>query len=105
MFAIIKSGGKQYKVSEGAVVKLEKLDHGVGETLSFDQILLLSKNDGEVCVDAEALKTAKVSAEVITQARDKKVSMIKFRRRKHSMKRQGHRQYYTEVKITSIEAE
>ncbi|MBK2124115.1 50S ribosomal protein L21 [Fangia hongkongensis] len=102
MFAIIKSGGKQYKVTEGAVVKLEKIEKGVGENIEFDQVLML-QNGEEVKVGSPVVEGAKVTAEVLEQGRHKKVTIIKFRRRKHSMKRQGHRQYYTAVKVTAIQ--
>ncbi len=102
MFAIIKSGGKQYKVTEGAVVKLEKIEKGIGENIEFDQVLML-QNGEEVKVGSPVVEGAKVTAEVLEQGRHKKVNIIKFRRRKHSMKRQGHRQYYTAVKVTAIQ--
>lgn len=103
MFAIINSGGKQYKVTEGAVVKLEKIEKGIGENIIFDNVLML-KTDKEVKVGHPSIEGAKVTAEVVEQSRHKKVNIIKFRRRKHSMKRQGHRQYFTAVKITAIQA-
>ncbi|GLR65143.1 50S ribosomal protein L21 [Marinospirillum insulare] len=101
MYAVIKSGGKQYRVKEGQTLKLEKLEIATGETINFDEVLLTS--DGEnIQVGAPLVAGAKVTAEVIDHGRGDKVSIIKFRRRKHSMKRQGHRQWYTEVKITGI---
>ena len=101
MFAIIKSGGKQYKVSEGTVIKLERLKGEIGESIDFNSILVLESNE-IVKVGSPFVVNAKVTAEVLEQSRHKKINIIKFRRRKHSMKRQGHRQYYTKVKITSI---
>ncbi|MFZ9034876.1 MAG: 50S ribosomal protein L21 [Francisellaceae bacterium] len=103
MFAIIKSGGKQYKVKAGTVVKLEKIEKGVGETVEFDHVLMLQNGD-EVKVGSPIVEGAKVIAEVIEQGRHKKVNIIKFKRRKHSMKRQGHRQYFTAVKIVNVQA-
>lgn len=101
MFAIIKTGGKQYKVAQGDIVKIEKLELGVGDKHEFNEVLLVS--DGEKTeVGSPLLDGKKVTGEVVAQARAKKVKIIKFRRRKHSMKRQGHRQYYTAVKITGI---
>lgn len=101
MYAVIKSGGKQYRVKEGQTLKLEKLEIATGETINFDEVLLTS--DGEkINVGAPFVAGAKVTAEVIDHGRGDKVTIIKFRRRKHSMKRQGHRQWYTEVKITGI---
>ncbi len=101
MYAVIKSGGKQYRVKEGDVLKVEKLELETGSTVDFDQVLLVA-NDEDVKVGAPLVEGAKVSAEVVTHGRGDKVTIIKFRRRKHSMKRQGHRQWFTEVKITGI---
>ncbi|AJC49239.1 50S ribosomal protein L21 [Allofrancisella guangzhouensis] len=102
MYAIIKSGGKQYKVKQGEVVKLEKLDLGIGEKIEFDTILMGQTIEGEVKIGAPVVEGAKVVAEVVEQGRNKKVKIMKFRRRKHSMKQQGHRQYFTAVKVSSI---
>jgi len=102
MYAIIESGSKQHKVQEGAVVKLEKIEIGVGETLDLEKVLLLENNDG-VKIGTPYVDGAKVTAEVVGQGRHKKVNIIKFRRRKHSMKSQGHRQYFTAVRIVSIQ--
>ncbi|APC97171.1 50S ribosomal protein L21 [Pseudofrancisella aestuarii] len=103
MYAIIKSGGKQYKVKQGEVVKLEKLNLGIGDTVEFDTVLIGQTAEGEVKVGAPVVAGAKVVAEVVEQGRHQKVKIIKFRRRKHSMKQQGHRQYYTAVKVSSIQ--
>ncbi len=103
MYAVIKSGGKQYRVQEGQTLKLEKLEIPTGESVSFDEVLLVG-NDENVTVGAPLVEGAKVAAEVVSHGRGKKVTIIKFRRRKHSMKRQGHRQWFTEVKITGISA-
>lgn len=101
MYAVIKTGGKQYRVQEGQTLKLEKLEVATGETLNFDEVLLVS--DGEnIKVGAPLVDGAQVTAEVIDHGRGDKIRIIKFRRRKHHMKRQGHRQWYTEVKITGI---
>ena len=102
MFAIIKSGGKQYKAKEGAVLKLEKIENGIGEIVEFTDVLMI-QNGEEVKIGNPVIEGAKVIAEVVEQARHKKIQVIKFRRRKHSMKRQGHRQYFTAVKITTIQ--
>jgi large subunit ribosomal protein L21 len=103
MYAVIKSGGKQYRVQEGQTLKLEKLEVPTGDTIEFDEVLLVG-NDEDVTVGAPLVEGAKVAAEVVSHGRGDKVSIIKFRRRKHSMKRQGHRQWFTEVKITGISA-
>ncbi|WP_372612623.1 50S ribosomal protein L21 [Halomonas sp.] len=103
MYAVIKSGGKQYRVQEGQTLKLEKLEIPTGESVSFDDVLLVG-DDENVTVGAPLVEGAKVAAEVVSHGRGKKVTIIKFRRRKHHMKRQGHRQWFTEVKITGISA-
>ncbi|MFC0266509.1 50S ribosomal protein L21 [Kushneria aurantia] len=102
MYAVIKSGGKQYRVQEGQRVRLEKLDVATGDSLDFDQVLMVGGDD--VQIGAPLVDGAKVSAEVVSHGRGEKVHILKFRRRKHHMKRQGHRQWYTEVKITGISA-
>ncbi|MFG1491337.1 50S ribosomal protein L21 [Oceanospirillum sp. HFRX-1_2] len=101
MYAVIKTGGKQYRVKEGDVLKIEKLELETGSAVDFDQVLLVA-NGEDVKVGAPLVDGAKVSAEVVNHGRGDKVKIIKFRRRKHSMKRQGHRQWFTEVKITGI---
>ncbi|MFL0809898.1 MAG: 50S ribosomal protein L21 [Agarilytica sp.] len=101
MYAVIAAGGKQHRVEEGEVLRLEKIEAATGETVDFDQVLLV-KNGEELKIGAPVVAGAKVSAEVVAHGRADKVKIIKFRRRKHSMKRQGHRQWYTEVKITGI---
>lgn len=101
MYAVIKSGGKQYKVKEGSVVQLEKIEKGIGETVELDQVLMVG-NGSETKVGAPLLEGSKVVGEVVAQSRGKKINIIKFKRRKHQMKRQGHRQYYTTVKVTEI---
>lgn len=103
MYAVIKSGGKQHRVVEGEVLRLEKIEAATGETIQFDEVLLVA--DGEtVNIGTPLVSGVSVSAEVVSHGRADKVRIIKFRRRKHSMKRQGHRQWYTEVKITAIGA-
>ncbi|CAI8203505.1 MAG: 50S ribosomal protein L21 [Marinobacterium sp. xm-d-530] len=101
MFAVIVSGGKQYRVQEGQTLKVEKLAVEAGSSVDFDRVLLVSNGD-DVKVGAPVVEGAKVSAEVVSHGRGDKVKIIKFRRRKHHMKRQGHRQWFTEVKITGI---
>ncbi|GGX70027.1 50S ribosomal protein L21 [Saccharospirillum salsuginis] len=103
MYAVIVSGGKQYRVSEGDKLKLEKIEAETGASIDFDKVLLVV--DGEkVNVGAPEVKGAKVTAEVVTHGRHKKVKILKFKRRKHHMKQMGHRQWFTEVKITGISA-
>lgn len=103
MYAVIKSGGKQYRVQEGQTLKLEKLEVPTGDTIEFDEVLLVG-NDEDVKIGAPTVEGAKVAAEIVSHGRGDKVTILKFRRRKHSMKRQGHRQWFTEVKITGISA-
>ncbi|GAB1258455.1 50S ribosomal protein L21 [Aurantivibrio plasticivorans] len=102
MYAVIEAGGKQHRVTEGEVLKIEKIKNvEAGATVDFDKVLLVAK-DGDVKIGAPVVEGAKVTAEVVSIGRHEKVKIIKFRRRKHSMKRQGHRQWYTEIKITGI---
>lgn len=101
MYAVIASGGKQYRVEEGQVLNLETLDGEVGKSVDFDKILMIV--DGEkVNVGKPYIEGAKVAAEIVEHGRAKKINILKFKRRKHQMKRQGHRQNFTQVKITSI---
>lgn len=101
MYAVIESGGKQHRVVEGETLKLEKIEVAPGETVEFDKVLMVGEGEG-VSIGAPYVEGGKVTAEVIAQGRHKKVKIVKFRRRKHSMKQAGHRQWYTEVKITGI---
>ncbi len=103
MYAVIVSGGKQYRVVEGQTLKLEKLDVEVGSTVNFDQILMIGNGD-DIKIGKPVVTGGKVTASVLSQGRHDKVHIIKFRRRKHHQKQMGHRQYFTEVKITGISA-
>ena len=103
MYAVIVSGGKQHRVQEGEILRLEKLEAATGDTVEFDQVLMVA-NGGDFTIGAPLVSGAKVKAEILSHGRADKVTIIKFRRRKHSMKRQGHRQWYTDVKITGINA-
>ena len=103
MYAVFQSGGKQHRVSEGQVVRLEKLELATGATVEFDSVLMVV-NGEDVKIGVPVVAGAKVVAEVVTQGRGDKVKIVKFRRRKHSRKQQGHRQWFTEVKITGIQA-
>ncbi len=102
MFAVIKTGGKQYRVTEGQTLMVEKLPASAGDSIDFDQVLMLSSNDA-VAVGSPCVDGAKVKAQVLEHGRSAKVSIIKFKRRKHHLKRQGHRQHFTKVKVLSIE--
>ena len=103
MYAVFQSGGKQHRVSEGQVVRLEKLELATGTTVEFDSVLMVV-NGEDVKIGAPVVAGAKVVAEVVAQGCGDKVKIVKFRRRKHSRKQQGHRQWFTEVKITGIQA-
>ena len=103
MYAVIKSGGKQHRVIEGETLKLEKIEAATGDVIQFDEVLMVAEGDN-INIGAPLVEGAAVSAEIVSHGRHEKVRIIKFRRRKHSMKRQGHRQWYTEVKITEIAA-
>ncbi len=103
MHAVIFTGGKQYRVKEGDVLRVEKLGLEQGDKIDFDEILMTS-NGKDIKVGTPHVKGAKVSAEVMSNGRAKKVKIIKFRRRKHSMTQMGHRQSYSEIKIKKIKA-
>jgi len=103
MYAVIVSGGKQHRVEEGETLKLEKLNIEVGARVDFDRVLLVV-NGEDVKIGAPDVQGAKVSAEIVSHGRGKKVRIMKFKRRKHHMKQMGHRQWFTEVKITGISA-
>jgi len=102
MYAVIATGGKQYKVSEGDVIKVEKLGVEAGQTYTFDKVLLVSGD--EVKVGAPAVEGATVEADVIGDTKDKKVIVYKYKRKTGYHKKNGHRQQLTAVKITKINA-
>lgn len=103
MYAVIESGGKQHRVVEGEVLRLEKLEVATGESVDFDKVLMVANGD-DIKIGAPYVDGGKVTAEVVKHGRGDKVMIIKFRRRKHHRKQQGHRQWFTEVKITGINA-
>jgi len=103
MYAVIESDGKQHRVTEGELLKLEKIEAATGDTVEFDRVLMVG-GDGDVKIGRPLLEGSKVTAEVVTQGRHKKVKIVKFNRRKHYRNETGHRQWYTEVKITGITA-
>lgn len=102
MFAVIKTGGKQYKVSKNAILKLEKLDAEVGATILFEDVLATSDAQGKISLGTPFLSGMKVSAEVLEQTKDEKVIIFKKRRRQNSRRKNGHRQPITIVKIQDI---
>lgn len=103
MYAIIKTGGKQYRVEAGLKLKIEQIPAEIGSELSIDQVLMISDGDN-VSMGKPLLSGALVKATVLNQGRHDKVSIFKMRRRKHYQKHQGHRQNYTEIQITGISA-
>ncbi|WP_119306272.1 50S ribosomal protein L21 [Cohaesibacter haloalkalitolerans] len=101
MFAVIKTGGKQYTVSPEDVIKVEKLEGEAGETVVFDSVLLVG-GEGDAQVGAPLVDGASVAAEIVDQGRGRKIIIFKKRRRQNSRRRNGHRQYFTTVKISEI---
>ncbi len=101
MYAVIKTGGKQHKVTPGEQLKIESLNAEVGAQVSFDEVLLIADGDNLI-VGAPTVKGGVVNAEVVANGRGEKIRIIKHRRRKHYHKEQGHRQNFTEVKILGI---
>ncbi len=103
MYAVIKTGGKQYKVSEGQTLKVEKLTADVGANVDLNEVLLVA-NGEDIKVGTPLVDGGKVTATVKSHGRHPKITIMKFRRRKHHQKRTGHRQSYTELEITGISA-
>ena len=103
MYAVIKTGGKQYKVSEGDICRVEKLDAEEGASINLDNILMIVEGD-KINIGTPYLDSGKVSATVKSHGRAKKIEIMKFRRRKHHQKKTGHRQYFTELEIKAISA-
>ena len=103
MYAVVQTGGKQYRVSEGDTIKVEKLGADEGASVDLDKVLMVADGD-DVKVGAPYLDGGKVTATVKSHGRAKKVKIVKFHRRKHYLKRQGHRQWYTELQVTGIHA-
>jgi len=103
MYAVIMTGGKQYRVEQGNTLKVEKLSAEVGDSIKLDKVLMVGDGDN-IKVGTPYIKGGNVTAVVKAQERAKKIEVIKFKRRKHHDKRIGHRQYYTELEITKISA-
>ena len=104
MYAVIKTGGRQYRVMEGETLRVEKLDGDVGAAINFSEVLLVGTGEN-VTIGAPLVAGAVVAATIKAHGRGDKIRIIKFRRRKHHQKQMGHRQYYTEVQITGISAD
>ena len=103
MYAVIATGGKQYRVSQDAVLRIEKLDAEPGATVEFGEVLLVGQG-ADVKLGAPLIKGGKVTATVVRHGQGDKVAIVKFRRRKHYLRQKTHRQKFTEVKVTGIVA-
>ena len=103
MYAVIKTGGKQYRVAVGEKIKVEQIAADVGQALVLDQVLAVG-NGGEIKIGSPLVSGATVTVNVVSHGRHDKVRIFKMRRRKHYQKRQGHRQNFTELEIASISA-
>ncbi len=103
MYVVVTTGGKQVKLAQGDVVRVEKIEGPVGETVELKGVNLVAKDDG-VVVDAKALENAKVTCEIVRQGRARKVRVYKRKRKKNYQRTYGHRQSYTQLKVRSIEA-
>ena len=101
MYAVIKTGGKQHKVAEGEILKVEKLKASEGEPVDITDVLLIEK-DGEVTLGSRFIEGAKVTAKILRHGKEDKVTIIKMKRRKDYRKKQGHRQNYSEIQIEQI---
>jgi large subunit ribosomal protein L21 len=102
MYAVIKTGGKQYRVTEGDSLRVEKLPGEVGHDITFEEVLMIGGD--KVAIGKPLVKGAKVTAQIVAQDRAKKIIVFKFRRRKNYRRKRGHRQPFTELKITGVSA-
>ena len=103
MYAVFKTGGKQYRASTGDVIKVEKIEAEKGATIELDQVLMVGEGE-DVKIGTPFLEGGKVTATVLDQGRGDKIKVIKFKRRKNYRRKMGHRQYFTQLEITGIEA-
>ncbi len=103
MYAIIRTGGKQYRVKAGDTIYVERLDGGAGDKISFGEVLMVGGGDGEPRLGAPTIANASVAATVLEQGRDKKIRVFKYKKRKHYRKTKGHRQSYTALRIEGIQ--
>lgn len=104
MYAIIAVGGKQLKVHEGDTIRVERLPGEVGEAITFDEVLLVNNNDGSLTLGEPSVEGATVTGDIVGHGRGKKIVIFKHKRRKNYRRKQGHRQDYTSLKITGIDA-
>jgi len=103
VFAVVQIGGKQYKVQEGDIVFVEKLNYAEGETVEFSDVLAVSKNDGFV-IGNPTVKGASVSADIVKHGKDKKIYVMTYKSKKNEKKKMGHRQPHTKIQIKTITA-
>ena len=103
MYAVFKTGGKQYRATTGDVIKVEKIEAEKGSTVELDQVLMVGEGE-DVKIGAPYLDGGKVTATVVDHGRRDKIKIIKFKRREHHRKQMGHRQYFTQIEITGIDA-
>ena len=103
MYAVFKTGGKQYRATTGDILKVEKIEAEKGATVELDQVLMVGEGE-DVKIGAPYLEGGKVTATVVDHGRHKKIKIIKFKRRKNYRKQMGHRQYFTQIEITGIDA-
>ncbi|MFT8229855.1 MAG: 50S ribosomal protein L21 [Enterobacterales bacterium] len=102
MYAVFQSGGKQYLAKKGKIIRLEKLDNLIGDIIELNKVLMIVENN-KVDLGKPYIKNKKIIAIVVAHGKHNKIMIIKFKRRKHFMKRQGHRQLFTDIKITNID--
>ena len=103
MYAVFKTGGKQYRAATGDTIKVEKIEAEKGATVELDQVLMVGEGE-DVKIGAPYLEGGKVTATVVDHGRREKIKVIKFKRRKNHRKQMGHRQYFTQIEITGIDA-
>ncbi len=101
MYAVIRTGGKQYRVKAGDIFQVERLPGDVGESITFEEVLALGEGS-DLTIGAPTVEGAKVEAKILTQARAKKIIVFKFKRRKNYQRKKGHRQYFTRLQVTNI---
>jgi large subunit ribosomal protein L21 len=103
VYAVIESGGKQHKVTEGEILRVEKIDAEIGAEITFDKVLMIKKDD-TVMIGEPYVDNASVTAEVVEQGKHKKIIVFKYKRKKNYQRKQGHRQQYTTLQIKAIAA-
>ncbi|NLO21358.1 MAG: 50S ribosomal protein L21 [Syntrophomonadaceae bacterium] len=103
MYALIQTGGKQYKVSEGTIVKIEKVEGEAGSNVVLDQVLMINDENGIVQIGNPLLENARITAKILEQGKNKKIIVYKYKKRKNYRRKQGHRQPYTRLLIEKIE--